>query len=190
MNSPSLLPTTSNQALVQPLQPELEQGEHLLWVGQEDAQRSALQSTPVFLFAIPWTAGTAHFMWSWPHHDWASLLFQGSFVLLGILMLLTPLWTYLLARRTVYGITDRRVILLTQTWTRTVQSYGEREITNLVRTERADGSGDLAFAKRETSDGDGGRKSVDVKLIGVPKVREVERLLQATFKKESDIAPR
>lgn len=171
-------------SLNQPFQAELESGERLLWTGRADPVRSALGAFAIWFFAIPWTAFSVNFMLMWRNHDWASYIFQGSFVLIGVGLLSTPLWTYLRARATLYGITQQRIILLTTGRTRTVQSFRDEDLNHIVRTERADGSGDLTFAQRSYRDSDGDRRTQNFTMVGILNVREVERLVRSVLLKE------
>jgi hypothetical protein len=96
-------------------------------------------------------------------------------------MCCTPGVIYFQALRTTYAVTDRRVLILVRGKRRKVESYGPSAISGIERKELADESGDLVFARRQEKDGDGGQRSVEVKLVGIPRVREVERLLRSLF---------
>lgn len=169
------------------LQRELEPGERLLWVGRADPARMILSDLYLLWFAIPWTA---LFVWLSfqipelpPVPGWLLRLGMAPFVLFGLSMLLSPLWAYLKGRRTLYAITDRQVLIVTEGRTRTVQSFREGEITKIVRTERPDGSGDLTFSERVVRDDEAHTRVEDVALIGIPEVREVEKILRSAFRK-------
>lgn len=171
-------------AVRQNLQREMEPGERLLWDGRPDPVRMMIPAVPMFLFGLFWTAGTGSFYFRGPTTtDWVFALFPIPFILVGLGMLASPLGAYLKGRRTYYAITDRQVLILTEGRTRKVQSFRERDITNIVRTERADGSGNLTFSQRQTRDSEGHTSTEDVALIGIPDVREVERVLRGAFGK-------
>ena len=171
------------------VEPDLDTGERLLWVGRPDSKRMALQTIGSFVFGIAWTAFAIHFIWNWLkpfpgqpfnfRYDWdlPMLIFMVPFVGLGFAMLLAPLSTYLKALRTVYAITDRRILIIVAGASRSIQSYSERDMGHIVRVERANGTGDLFFAQG-TSEGKG-----DGKFVGIPEARSVEALLEDVLKR-------
>lgn len=143
---------------------ELRDGERLLWVGQPDPRRMGRAGWGAVLFAIPWTA----FALLWTGLAAAGLWFgaglnpgQGApavfrvcfplwgipFILVGIVMLTSPLRLRRAARRTCYALTDQRAIIRqAQPFGGVeVRSYGPDQLTKLVRTEYPDGTGDLVF---------------------------------------------
>ena len=79
---------------------------------------------------------------------------------------------------------DRRVLIIVAARAKRVQSYDETQIANIERVERADGPGDLAFARELHRDSEGGHRPTDVKFVGISDVRSVEDLLRKTFHKE------
>ncbi len=102
---------------------------------------------------------------------------------------------------TVYAITEQRIISVTAGKALAVYSYGKDEIGVLTRVEQADGTGDLIFATSRQMSPYGGYNSSGVyggnatsspggigtslnagKFVGIPSVREVERIVRHTFK--------
>lgn len=178
------------------LTPELEPGEEVRWAGQPAPLASMASALPALVFGIAWSGFMVNFMVGWygvPMHDvsgpgglfgfhgiLASLFFI-PFIAIGIGMLVSPLLAYLAARATVYGITDRRVLIVKFGYGRRVQSFGKADISKIERTERANGSGNLAFAQESYRDSDGDRRIRDVRFLGIPEVRGVERILRETF---------
>lgn len=187
-----MLTDTRMRSLVQP---ELEAGEQLLWVGSPAPMRMARASLGRFCMGIVWSAITGHFMVNWyshkpdvsgpgglwGHHGIASSLFFVPFILGGAHELLSPLLAYLTATRTVYAITSKRALIITRGRTRKVRSYPERDIRSIQRDERQNGTGDVTFARTRTKDSDGNDVVEDVKFVGIPDVRLVERVLRETF---------
>jgi len=180
------------------VQKELEPGESFLWVGRPAPGRSALQSLPILLFAIPWT-GFAVF-WvvgaasmgmptsapsSWQYFP----LFGVPFILVGLGMLSVPYWVYRTATRTVYGISDRRILVIQARGTRSVQSYPADRIAGVRRRERSDGSGDLFVTVAAGGSGPPNPLAPNVggatvTFYGIANVKEVDRLIRETFKPE------
>jgi len=129
------------------------------------------------------------------------LPFGMVFVTVVALILATPFWAARRLTHTVYVITDRRAVIIVGTLGRSVRSFTASMMGSLERRERRDGSGDLIFARRLSEEGfdteadlglDGGprpngrRMGVEeVGFIGVPNVREVERLLRENLLKAS-----
>ena len=61
-------------------------------------------------------------------------------------MLLTPLRVYRNALKTLYVITDRRVIIF-ESGAKTIRSYEVERLNNITRYEKENGYGDLIFDK-------------------------------------------
>ncbi len=194
---------------------ELTPGEALLWAGQPAPGRMArmgivpmLVGIPFTAFALFWTAGAGGFalLFGGVAHQagagaFAALplvfpLFGLIFVAAGVGMLLSPLWLTLKAGRTLYAVTDKRVLL----WSggvgggRTVRSLSPAQLGDRARTQNADG-GDLVFPRAATlstytdSGTDAGgfgysrtRTQVNqVGFYGIPDVKAVDDLLRQTF---------
>jgi hypothetical protein len=116
--------------------------------------------------------------------DMIFLLFPGLFILIGLAMLASPLWVYLHAMRTSYAVTNKRILIVQAGRSRTVQSYSQGDIGDIVRTEGPDKSGDLTFAQKEYRDSDGDRRTTLIQFVGIPEVRSVENLVRDVFKKQ------
>jgi hypothetical protein len=178
-------------------QRELKMGENLLWLGKPDPVRSMIEGYVLWIFAIPWTIFSLSWVWgtagpgmgrSLPtpgfNMEFFSVLGEIPFVLVGPILLASPFFLYAEAKRTIYAITDRRVLIIETGGTRKIQSYSARDLSNIQRTERADRSGDLIFAQEDFKDSDGDMQRRDIKFCGIPEVRSVENLLRDTFKKK------
>jgi hypothetical protein len=67
-------------------------------------------------------------------------------VLLGIAIACAPLVAALLARRTVYAVTNRRLLVIDRAFAHRVASFAAEDIRAIMVTnERADGSADIVF---------------------------------------------
>jgi hypothetical protein len=98
---------------------ELEAGETVAWIQMPIPYFFTKESAAMFLFSIPWIAfvvcGAAGIKVPYFSNGVESFpAFGVPFLLIGIAMLLAPLWTYRKALRTVYVITDRRAITSTE----------------------------------------------------------------------------
>jgi hypothetical protein len=173
-------------------QNELGAGERLLWVGQPNPWRSTLTSFAIYLFAIPWTAfvifweAMALGMGSHVRNQSGPFLifplFGIPFVLIGLGMLSTPIWVYRKMRRTLYAVTDKRLLIIISGRSRTVQSYDERSIGDIQRREYTDGSGDIIFARKlrygTDDNGTTTTSTTNIGFLGIPDVRSVEKLVR------------
>ena len=202
---------------------ELASGETLLWAGQPAPGRMARMGIAPMLLGIPFTAFAL--FWTAMAGGMA-LIFHGVgtglsrnvpgsaplaapftlvsffplfgliFVAVGIGLLLSPLWLSLKAGRTVYAVTNQRVLLWTgNLWGGpTVRSLSPAQLGDRMRTQAADGSGDLVFPRAATLsayndyDSAGGfgysrtRYRVNqAGFFGIPDVRGVDDLLRQTF---------
>lgn len=177
---------------------EVGPGEKVVWSGQPRTSRFVLATIPILIFGLFWT-GFSIF--------WVVIAFLGSrqggvslifplfglpFVLIGFGMLGSPLWAASKARRIVYALTDRRLILIEPTFapggSRVVSLRGN-EIGPIERLERGDGSGNLTFGRPIVFDQAQGSAAVVARhMVGIPHVREVESLIRQTLLKEGDAA--
>lgn len=192
---------------------ELLAGETLRWIGQPRPARMARQDWSYSVFGLVWL-GIVIFMYSqfsqsfirptafsrttaFSQFNSVFQLILGLFFLVGLGIILSPLWRAYMATQTVYGITDRRFIIIKDYGIqalgfllhRSVISYGEQEIDRIERREMAGGYGDLIIGyetrtRRHRSSSGFSRTStyrVPIGLFGIPNVREVEALVLETF---------
>ncbi|MBK9269685.1 MAG: hypothetical protein IPM67_13745 [Sphingomonadales bacterium] len=182
-----------------PLPPELEQalrreliaGERLLWSAQPIGRRLKA-GFGIWFFAIPWTL-FALFWESMALMPWAAStetpdtimyafgivmpLFGLPFILIGFWMLWQPIRSIRVARSTVFGLTNRRLIKLEQSSKRTVSSVLLDQIGPIDRSEAKDGVGNLKIQTHSTIDSDGDRHTQRFEILGVPEVAKLERLI-------------
>lgn len=170
----------------------LDPGERLLWSGSPSPNRSATQVLPAAFFGIPFAGFAAFWMYTAYHMTsrgahmpggWALFpLFGTPFLLIGLGVILSPLWAYLGAQRTVYAVTDQRALIISSAGARGVQSFSHDDIGDLSMVERSDGSGDLFFANRSVVTQRGVTSLQRVGFVGIPEVRTVEQLLRGHLK--------
>jgi hypothetical protein len=146
-----------------PMQSFLDPGERLLWSGQPK-QGVRFQSTDILMipfslmwggFAIFWQAsvlGLTGFSHRTPHpgNNAGTPLFMViwgiPFVAVGLYIIFGRFfYDAAVRKRTWYGITDRRLIVLKSLFTSKVTSFDFGTLTNLNLVERADHSGDVLF---------------------------------------------
>lgn len=174
---------------------QLDAGERLLWSGAPVPGNAAAGAIPTSLFGIPFLA----FSCFWIGMAWTATsrsnhvpgpflffpLFGVPFVLVGLGILLSPLWAYLSARTTVYAVTDKRALIVNGGFNRSVQSYSGSEIGDLVRVEGPDGRGSLMFGSIPFVTRSGFTSRSRVGFVGIPNVRQVEELIRENLVKKA-----
>jgi hypothetical protein len=176
-------------------QSELQSGESLSWTGTADPGRAALGALPAAIFGIPF-AGFALFWITQAYHATSAMsksshnaftsgfqvfpLFGVPFLLVGVGIILAPLWAFLRGGSTVYAVTNQRVMVITGTSTRSVKSFTPADILSVEHRERPDGSGDIVLVTNAMTRGNNNFVSpVKVALCGVPNVKQVAQQVLA-----------
>ena len=167
------------------LEDQLAPGEKLRWCCQPKPNIYAWQTWRTFPFAIAatvfafWLCYTGVTRYRQDGH-FGLLLFSVPFVLVALLTVLNPLHLARLAGRTAYAVTDRRVIILENGRSTKVQSFLPDQLGELELRERADGWGNIIFAKVYEWTSDNNRSCIPtfIGLFGVPAVRDVEALIR------------
>jgi hypothetical protein len=175
-------------------QSELQSGESLCWTGTADPGRAALSAIPAALFGIPF-AGFALFWISQAYHATSAMskstqnsfvhgfqvfpLFGLPFLLVGLGIVLAPLWAYLKGRSTVYAVTNQRVMVIAGGNNRSVKSYTPGDILGVEHRERPDGSGDIVILTNAITRSNNMTSQVKVALCGVPNVKQVAQQVLA-----------
>jgi len=182
-------------------QSELQSGESLRWSGTADPTRAAITGIPATVLGIPF-AGFALFWINSAYHTTGHLTkrpdafrsafslfpwFGLPFLFIGLRMVLAPLWAYLKGRNTVYAVTNQRVLVITGSGTRSVQSFTPRDIVFVEHLERPDGSGDILIRTNATQRTNNSTSQITVGLYGVPNVKEVAQQVM-TLKTERPAA--
>ena len=132
------------------IQQELERGERVLWSGMP-RQGICFRSSDLFLvpFSLLW--GGFAFFWFYmaafgSKASTFATLWGIPFVLLGIYLIVGRFFldSYLRSR-TFYGVTNRRMLIVSGIWTRETKSIDLQRLSEVSLTERPDGSGNLYF---------------------------------------------
>ena len=164
------------------IQDEMRASERLVWADRPSPGRLAVSALPMsffgiffFGFAVFWMVGASQAMdGSEPGVFALFPLFGLPFVLVGLGILLAPLWVYMRAHRTVFAITSERLIIKKG---RTVKSYEPEEIENIERTDHSNGLGDVIFARElyRTRGRHGSRtRTRKIGFLGIADAREIE----------------
>jgi hypothetical protein len=182
-------------------QSELQSGESLYWTGTASPARAALSALPAAIFGIPF-AGFALFWITQAYHA-TSMMSQSShnafvsgfrvfplfglpFLLVGLGIILAPLWAFLKGGSTVYAVTNQRVMVITGSSNRSVKSYTPADILGVEHRERPDGSGDIVLLTNAvTRSNNNFTSQVKVALCGVPNVKQVAQQVLALHSQRS-----
>ncbi len=165
------------------VQRELRKRERPLWVGYPHAKRFAVaESWGTFLFGIPWTG----FVVFWEYNAMDAGLFATlwgiPFIVVGLGMLGSPLWQYWKGLRTIYVVTDQRLLIINGVVRPSVQSYVPP--FDIELKERSDGSGTIIFACEERRGGKGSTYTDKIGFVAIPNVRECEHCITTVGKEE------
>jgi len=128
---------------------ELARGERLIWYGQP-ASGIRLRSSDVYL--IPFSILWGGFAFFWEYSVVTSkappffVLWGIPFVAMGLYLIIGR-FLYDASRRasTFYGVTDRRIIIITGSYERKVKSLNLATLPEMTLAERAGGLGTLTF---------------------------------------------
>ena len=165
------------------LQRELRRGERVLWRGRP-LPRVAWTALAIWLFAVPWTAFALF---------WTSMAFMGvqsidglgvlgyafplfgtPFIVVGVGMLAVPFVPLFAARRTLFAVTDQRLLRIYLGSRLRTKSVEGGRIGEIERNERRDGSGALKIVIGSHFDSDGDRRIDTFELGEVADVMAVE----------------
>src|SRR5713226_2827804 len=136
-------------------QSELQSGESLYWTGTADPRRVALSALPASIFGIPF-AGFALFWITQAYHATSAMskssnnaftngfklfpIFGLPFLLVGLGIILAPLWAFLRGGNTVYAVTNQRVMIITGGGNRSVKSLTPADIVSVGALAMLDGN--------------------------------------------------
>lgn len=141
------------------MQSEMRPGEKLIWADRPSSLRShAMQHVVTSVFGIPFLAFAL--FWTWMASgmlnsdrggtgtsiDYLFPMFGLPFILVGIGLVLSPLWGMWKGAKTMYALTDQRVIVAEGGASRSVQSWSLEDVDEITRTDRG-GTGDVVFSK-------------------------------------------
>jgi hypothetical protein len=162
-------------------------GETVYWSGQPSAWRAFVSLSGALLVGILWTAAALFFVSDFLLEKlpgmlhpavslmdvvvvWTLMLLLLALVPIGVVQMLLPFWSARKARRTMYALTDKRLMTITAGRTTHVRTVWLARIQGIVRDERRDGSGDLRLILDY-------EKDEEQELAGIREVGKVESLL-------------
>lgn len=167
---------------------ELQPGESIVWAGQPNPNRRMMKGFLLWLFFIPWTAFALFWMTGVGGLAWLTggaggdfnflALFGLPFILIGTCGLLSPLYLRMDAVRTVYVVTNQRILTISGVLGTKYRSFFPEQIQFVERKERGDGSGNLIFARETYSNSRGENNTKELGFFSIPNVKTVERHLE------------
>jgi hypothetical protein len=137
---------------------DLASGERLLWRGSP-AKGIRLQPSDALMvpfslmwggFAIFWEYSVLHMPTRPPKPESDPSMFMAlwgiPFVLIGLYIIVGRFFFDAFARsRTVYAVTNQRVLIITSVWSKEIKSLSLRTLSEMSLSERSDGSGTITF---------------------------------------------
>ena len=186
--------------LQQKLRDELKANEKAIWTGQPDPNVIMKQGFKLYFFFIPWTLFALFWIYGASGFKMPTFNFENGFdafgtlfplfglpfVMIGFWGLSSPVWAKRRAENTVYAITNQRLLLLMFGKNSKIESYYAKDVKQLERNEKLDGSGDLLFATKGYRVSDGDPRTNKDGFYAVQDVKNVERLV-ASFLKQNEV---
>jgi hypothetical protein len=158
------------------IQSNLLPDEQLLWTGQPDARRMTRNyvlpgmGAAAVVFVVMAVLG-ANLL--------ALLLFSGAMAAITLFMGL--LWVYPDARRTLYVLTNQRILIFNTKQGGLIGELHATDVGNIQSIERKDGSGDLFFANEQYRRSRRRGKTRHFGFVGIHDVRSVEQQVLSVF---------
>ncbi len=160
---------------------ELRADETPKWIGYPSPKRYAIEEGLVrCLFGIPFTGFAV--VWTSLAMKSESLftsLWGFPFILVGLYMLANPLLEYWRALRTVYVVTNQRVVILDGVLRHSQKAIAPSDLGHLDVERKRDGSGNIFFLEEREKDGEGGWPITKISFKAIPNVREAEEHIEA-----------
>jgi len=183
------------------IQRELNSSEQLLWTG---APRQGLRLRPADVLMIPFSLLWGGFAIFWEYGvfrqssshgpgspDTFMVLWGIPFVLVGLYLIVGRFFADAFQRaRTVYAVTDQRILIVTTLWNKQVKSVSLKTLPEISLTEKWDGSGTLTFgpqppnARMMGGGWPGANKQAAPTFEFVEQVRSVYDLIQGSVNEE------
>ncbi len=178
-------------------------GEIVRWAGRPSPSGSFLRTTPIWLMGVPWTAliggifgvlvascvatitspPAGRIIQSWEIAMMAlALLFAGAFLVIGFGLLGAPFWVWWKSRRTVFVLTDKRLLRIFHGHSREVVSFDPATFVSLHRRGGDRGPGTLTIVTGYAKDSDGDTVTSSELIVGIQNVAQAERLIRGMMR--------
>lgn len=186
-----MIKTVLSRAMKLKIKSEINPDERLIWSGQPLASKMAKRGIPLAVFGIPWTAFSLFWTYAASGFEMPSFnsgfdffpLFGIPFILIGIGLLTAPFWMGFSAGNTVYVLTNKRAIIFSKSFSNfTIKDYLPEQLKDVYRQEDAEDRGSIIFGE-EVGTGKNSNTSTSYGFLGIPDVREVEKLVKELAEK-------
>ena len=176
--------TTFDVDAQQQIAPYLESGERLIWSGRPGGGiRFRAHDLLLILFGLVWCAITLGSLWVTPTRPASGLgaLFSILFLVVGFHLIIGRFFTDAWSRaRTVYGLTDRRVVTLSGFFSRTLSSIFLQNLVELSLKEGRRSEGTIYLGRPAPLVQWGEDYKTTPALEFLPDAAQVYRLIQET----------
>jgi hypothetical protein len=161
-------------------------GERVLWAASPDRWafagrywKTALFGVPFASFAIFWTYQASHVPAAKGIRGFAVFfpLWGLMFVLIGLSMLLSPLWAAWMAGGVYYVVTERRAIIFEKKFKLNIQSFSRAAVAGYERNSSGGPGGNIIFQRIADRGGRGTTRVREIGFIGLPEYAGAEQAL-------------
>lgn len=173
----------------------LERGERVLWKGRP-TRKTDYSAFLIWAFAIPWTAFSLFWVTatyslsqtSAPDEGGLRIaallfpLFGVPFVIVGLIMMISPFFAITVPGRTLHAITDRRILRIVVGWKASLRIIPGEWVTKVDHLTKFDGTGTLLVSfDQPAANGKGGRRHERLKgprrtaIRNLPSIRSAVR---------------
>lgn len=158
-------------------------GAKVLWSARPDAQgyargrwRHAWIGIPFTAFAVFWTWGASGGLSNNGKSPPTFFVLWGvMFIVIGLCVLLSPVFALWKAGRVFYVVTDKCALIFEKTWSLKIHSFDASGFGGFERVSRGDRDGDILFQRRIERRG----KGMNITEVGFLGLRDYEAAEQA-----------
>jgi len=170
---------------------ELGSNEKVIWAARPVSLIQHAQSaTTTAIFGIPFLGFSLFWIWgaSEPLREGIDLGITGfeyffpafgvPFVLVGLGLILSPVWKAIKASKTIYALTNERLVIMETFPKKSFKSWDIKRIKSLTRTGPPEGPGSLFFAEERVENSHGSYQ-VKIGFLGIHRPRDIEEKLRS-----------
>jgi hypothetical protein len=187
---------------------ELQRGERLIYAGRPGVHIGWAEAVAAFFYlaftffwcAISFTLGMVGFAGALgfappnaklgpPGLLWFFAVFSIPFMLIGIGLVATPLYSFWKSRRTVHAVTSDRVLSVFAKPFEGVQSYALSTISYVHRKDYAAGGGALRIGHGTERDSEGDLRALELTWTAIPDVKRAEAAIRDVMQRRNQSGP-
>lgn len=157
---------------------ELRQREVVKWYCQPVAAQRMLLAFGIWIFMVPWTGISSYGVYRFIQNENFELfpfLFTLIFPAVGVIAMLSPLYEWVKAKRTVYVVTNFRLFTIHYLINIEVLNIDLEKVSNIEKRIRSNGSGDLILYKGYYLDSDNDKQQKEYGFFSTPNVKVAEK---------------